>query len=107
MRSPTRSASGVRPTTLFSQRTSADGNAATRSTRHILDGVLLQVDERGSVVTGSGSRSNWNTRPSRWNTLPTFQLTPLRTIGSPHPRRSKISSVRFAQQIAREPTLTV
>jgi hypothetical protein len=37
---------------------------------------------------------------------PTFHVTPFSSIRSPTPSRSKISSVRLAQQIAREPTET-
>ncbi|CFN79235.1 Uncharacterised protein [Bordetella pertussis] len=57
----------------------------------------------GRRCPGSGSRSKRQTSWSRKNTLPTFHDTPLSTMRWPTPRRSQISSVRLAKQMAREP----
>ena len=75
-----------------------------------LDVVLLQVDERRAARAAvSGSRSKLiDLLVALKNTLPTFQPDALvAPCGSPQPRRSRISSVRLAKQIAREPVESV
>ena len=103
----TRSACSATPTTRFCQRNSACGSSPNRSTRNCSTQYCCRLMNAGRRWPGSGMRLNSNTCSSRENTRPTFQLTPLATSRSAHPRRSRISSARFAQQIAREPTLTV
>ena len=60
----------------------------------------------GILWPASGSRSKFHTSLSRWKSRPTFQVTPFSTIRSPTPSRSKISSVRFDQHMARLPIET-
>ena len=92
----TPSAAAATAVTRFFQRRSIAGSACARSTRYCSSQYCCRLTNAGRRWPVSGRRSKLYTSSSWWNTLPTFQRTPLSATGSPQPRRSRISSARLA-----------
>ncbi len=103
-RTATRSVCCVTPTTLFASAAPPAAARRQRSTRNCSTQYCWRLMNAGMPVAGLGQQVEAGRPPRRERTRVRRSSARLSApCRSPQPRRSKISSVRLDQQIAREP----